>query len=146
LKFSAIGHLGQDAKAGTGASQPVINFSVGCKTGFGDRKKDYWVDCALWGQRGEKLMPYLVKGQQVYVEGEGGFRTFQARDGSQQTVLTLRAETVELIGSKPANGTGAGQDGERYRDDPGPGASDYGAARSAAAPPAHDDLDNQIPF
>src|SRR4051794_35552795 len=70
LKFSAIGHLGQDAKSGSGGSQPVVNFSVGCKTGFGDRKKDYWIDCALWGQRGEKLMPYLVKGQQVYVSGE----------------------------------------------------------------------------
>src|SRR3954467_13842583 len=117
MKFSAIGHLGQDAKTGTGGSQPVVNFSIACKTGFGDRKRDFWVDCALWGQRGEKLLPYLVKGQQVYIEGEGGFRSYTARDGMQQTVLTLRAETVELIGSKPANGASTGQSGDRYAGD-----------------------------
>ena len=149
LKFSAIGYLGQDAKAGTGDSQPVVNFSIGCKTGFGDRKKDYWVDCALWGQRGEKLLQYLVKGQQVFVSGEGGFRTYQGRDGKKQVVLTIHVDDLELLDSaKSANGTSAGQGGdERHRGDPGPGGPDaYGAARSAAGKSARDDLGDAIPF
>src|SRR3954469_6751712 len=129
LKFSVIGHLGQDAKTGQGGSQPVVNFSVGCKTGFGDRKKDYWVDCALWGQRGEKLLPYLKKGQQVYVEGEGGFRTYEARNGSQQIVLTLHVDNVELVGSRPSNGTSHASD-EQYQGDPGHQGYDAPATRT----------------
>jgi|SRR4051812_1490993 single-strand DNA-binding protein len=153
LKFSAIGHLGQDAKSGTGGSQPVVNFSVGCKTGFGDRKKDYWVDCALWGQRGEKLLPYLVKGQQVYIEGEGGFRTYQDRSGKEQVVLTIHVDDLELLGgAKSANGASTGQGGgdQRHQGDPGPQDRDsYGGTgvRSVATgPAAHDDLDDSIPF
>jgi single-strand DNA-binding protein len=148
LKFSAIGHLGQDARQGTGGSQPVVNFSLGVKTGFGEKKRDFWLDCALWGARGEKLAEYLKKGQQVYVEGEGGFRTYtDNRDGQQKIVLTCRVSEVELLGSKPANGTGVGHGGDRYQGDPGPQDSGaYGAARSAAAKPAHDQLDDEIPF
>jgi single-strand DNA-binding protein len=145
LKFSAIGHLGQDAKAGTGGSQPVVNFSVGCNTGFGDRKRTHFIDCAIWGARGEKLIPYLKKGQQVFISGEGGFRTYQDRNGKEQVVLTIHVDDLELLGgAKSANGAGAGQGGgDRYQGDPGPQDSGgYGVTAARAG--AHDDPD--IPF
>ena len=110
LKFSAIGRLGQDAKSGIGGSQPVINFSVGTKVGFGENKKTLWVDRALGRQRGEKLLPYLVKGKQVFISGEGGFRTYQDRSGKEQVVLTIHVDDLELLGgAKSANGASTGQ-------------------------------------
>lgn len=93
--FTFSGNLGNDCRSNTVSGQAVVNFSVACKSGYGDKAQTNWIDCALWGKRGESLQQYLTKGQQVVVSGELGTRE---HDG--KTYLTCRVNDVSLVGGK----------------------------------------------
>ena len=128
--FKDLVRIGKDAVVRhTQAGKVVVGFSAAFDNGFGDRKQTVWLDCSLWGERGEKVAPYLTKGSLVMVEGAIGTRE---HDG--KTYLTLDVRDVRLTG-KPQ--------GERTtRQDTAPRAS------SAAQPaPAADAFpDDDIPF
>lgn len=90
------GNLGNDCRVANASGTAVCNFSVAMKSGIGTREQTIWVDCALWGKQAEGGLPqYLLKGQQVAVSGELGTRE---HDG--KTYITLRCNTVSLLGSK----------------------------------------------
>ena len=95
------GRLGRDAEQkylSTGTA--VLEFSIAVDTGFGDKKRSFWIKCAMFGDRGPKLAQYLTKGQQVAVSGEFDPRPYQAKDGAEKISLELRISAVELIGGK----------------------------------------------
>ena len=59
------GRLARDAELKDLGENKVCNFSVGSNVGFGDKQKTLWLDCSIWGRRGEALNDSLKKGQQV---------------------------------------------------------------------------------
>ena len=74
-----VGNLGQDAELKylpSGAA--ILNFSVACSSGYGDKKKTTWVRCALFGKQGEALERYLKKGSKVFVSGEFSLNEYKA--------------------------------------------------------------------
>lgn len=105
--FSDVGRVGKDAVTRhTQSGEPVTGFSLAIDSGFGDKKQTHWFDCSLWGKRGESVAPYLLKGAQVFVQGE-----FGTRDHEGKQYLTLRVSEIKLIGSKgdgPAKPTATG--------------------------------------
>jgi single-strand DNA-binding protein len=62
-----------------------------------------WVSCALWGKRGDALAPYLKKGSKVTVSGQIKLRTYQKKDGTPGTELTLNVQNIDLNGSNQAS-------------------------------------------
>ena len=95
------GRLGRDAEQKylpTGTA--VLEFSIAVDTGFGDKKRSFWIKCAMFGERGPKIAQYLTKGQQVAVSGEFDPRPYQAKDGAEKISLELRIAAVEFMGSK----------------------------------------------
>lgn len=124
--FAATGNLGKDCRKGEVSGTAVLNFSIGVKSGYGDKEQTLWVDCALWGKQAEsKLADYLVKGQKVAVTGELGQREHEGKN-----YLTLRVASVDLCGGKSDGGSQAAKSS-----DPAP------ASKSTA------DLDDSdIPF
>lgn len=129
--FSATGNLGKDCRKGNAGNTAVLNFSIGVKSGFGDKEQTLWLDCAIFGKQAEsKLGDYLVKGQQVAVSGELGTRTHE-----DKLYLTLKVNSIDLVGGKKdGNSSPAPQQQSR----PAPQQSQQ------AAPP--DDFDQDIPF
>ena len=103
-KIIFSGNLGRDAEVRlvpqAAGSLPVCNFSVAVKIGFGERAVTEWRDCALWGERSQKLSQYLRKGQQVVIAGEPSLRVYPKRDGTQGTVMMVRVDDVTLVGGK----------------------------------------------
>lgn len=93
--FVFSGNLGNDCRTGNAGGQSVVNFSVACKSGYGQNEQTNWIDCALWGKRGEALQQYLTKGQQVVVSGELG-----TREHNGKTYLTCKINEVSLVGGK----------------------------------------------
>ena len=95
------GRLGRDSEVKyIPSGTAVLEFSLAVDTGFGDKKSSFWLKCAMFGDRGQKLSQYLLKGQQVIVSGEFSPREYQAGDGSTKISLELRVNAVELIGGK----------------------------------------------
>lgn len=101
MSFVTIpGRLGRDAelRQGSEPSKSVLNFSVAEDVGYGDKKRTQWWACALWGQRAEKIAQYLTKGTPVTVVGNPELRTFEKKDGSQGSELTVRVIDMTMQG------------------------------------------------
>lgn len=95
------GRLGRNAEVRhTASGKSVTGFAIAVDyyAGQGERKT-MWVDCSMWGERGERLAPYLTKGTAISVSGQVGIQTFDGRNGPQSK-LTLRVATVTLLGGK----------------------------------------------
>lgn len=99
--FKELVRLGKDAVTRqTNGGKSVTGFSAAFDNGWGDRKQTVWLDCSMWGDRGEKLAQYLTKGSQVVVEGDIGTRE---HDG--KTYITLDVREVKLTGKPQEGGT-----------------------------------------
>ena len=104
LKFTVLGHLGKDAIVNDVNGKSVINFSVAhsekAKDAQGNQvAKSIWVECAYWTDK-TAIAPYLKKGTQVYVEGNGDLKTYTKNDGTTASNLTCRVSMVQLLGGK----------------------------------------------
>jgi single-strand DNA-binding protein len=104
IKLMVIGNLGKDCTVNTVNGKNVINFNVAHTEKFKDstgaqREKTTWVECAYWTDR-TGIAPYLKKGTQIYAEGTPEVRTYQTNDGKSGASLSLRVQTVQLLGSK----------------------------------------------
>jgi len=70
----------------------VLNFSVAVNEG---RDRTTWFDCALWGDRADKLAPYIQKGGKVTVSGRVSGDVYEGNPKLKLFVLD-----VTLQGSK----------------------------------------------
>ena len=103
IKLQVIGNLGKDCVTNTVNGKSVINFNVAHTEKFRDaqgnqKDKTIWVECAYWTDR-TGVAPYLKKGTQVYAEGTPEVRTYPKNDGTTGVSLTLRVQSVQLLGS-----------------------------------------------
>ncbi len=107
-KFIGIGNLGQNAESRQVGQSTVIKFSIAMTERFKDsqgqvQERTEWADVEYWGSPG--ILPYLVTGQQVYVEGS--LRTDKWQDqqtGQWRSATKVRARTVQLLGSPRQQG------------------------------------------
>lgn len=109
IKMQVIGRLGKDCLVNNVNGKNVINFTVAHSERYKDsqgnqQEKTVWVDCAYWTDR-TAVAPYLVKGTQVYVEGQPEVRTFTKSDGTAGAALSMRVREVQLLGSRGDGGT-----------------------------------------
>ena len=104
IKLQVIGNLGKDAIVNAVNGKNVINFNVAHTEKYRDaqgnqKERTTWVECAYWTEK-TAVAPYLKKGTQVYVEGTPDVRTYQTNDGRQGAALSLRINTVQLLGQR----------------------------------------------
>lgn len=101
--WNFTGNLGRDAeKRFTQSGDAVVSFSVGVKSGFGDKATTTWVNCAMFGKRGEAVAEYLGKGQLVGISGEVTLREYQDKEGQKRNSLDVRVNDLTLLGKKEA--------------------------------------------
>jgi single-strand DNA-binding protein len=108
IKLQVIGNLGKDCITNTVNGKSVMNFSVAHTEKFKDNQgvqkdKTIWVECAYWSDR-TAVAPYLKKGTQVYVEGTPEVRTYPKNDGTTGVSLSLRVQSVQLLGNRGESG------------------------------------------
>ena len=124
--ITIAGNIGRNAETRTtGGGDKVTSWTVAVEERQGQDKRTIWFDCSLWGVRGEKLAEYLTKGGKVSVSGD-----LSTREHEGKTYLTIRADQVTLMGSKP--------EGQREEREPQRG--------SAPAGGRGNDIDDSIPF
>ena len=99
--WNFTGNLGNDCEQRyTQSGDSVFSFSVGVKSGFGDKASTTWAKCAMFGKRGEAVAPYLKKGTLVGVVGEVNNREYQDKDGQKRYSLDVRVNDLTLLGCK----------------------------------------------
>lgn len=96
------GRLGRDAELrATPSGKSVLNFSLAVDIGFGDKKETLWVDCSMWGERADKIAPYLTKGKSITAGGDVGLRQWESQ-GKSGAAITLNVQRLTLQGGGEA--------------------------------------------
>lgn len=140
--FTFTGHLGKDAEQRfTQGGDSIVTFSVAVKAGFGDKAKTTWLRCSIWGKRGESVLPYLKKGQQVGVSGEFSMNDWTDAEGQKRSAPEVRVNDVTLLGGKPSENNQASAEGRTQPADRNRQKNVQGAQGGAFA-----DMEDDIPF
>lgn len=146
IKLQVIGNLGKDCVVNNVNGKSVINFSVAHTEKFKDsqgqqKDKTIWVECAYWTDR-TAVAPYLKKGTQVYVEGTPDIRSYTTNDGRQGATLSLRINTVQLLGSRGEGQGGNDQHGYQQQN------NNFGQQQSTSPVAANDITEplDDLPF
>ena len=97
--WNFTGNLGGDAETRfTQSGDAIVGFSVGVKSGYGDKATTTWARCSMFGKRGDAVAQYLVKGQLVGVTGEAALRPWKDKDGGEKQSLEVRVNDLTLLG------------------------------------------------
>jgi single-strand DNA-binding protein len=94
--YLCSGNLTNDAVLRDVGNSKVLNFSVAVNVGYGEKKEAHFVDCAIWGKRGESLAQSLVKATAVIVGGELKLDKFAKKDGSQGMALRMNVDSFDF--------------------------------------------------
>lgn len=181
-KVIIVGNLGRDPEMRTFPSgDQVANVTIATTDKWKDKQSGEMKEATEWhrvvfnGRLAEIAGQYLRKGSQVYVEGSLRTRKWTDQSGVEKYSTEIRADQMQMLGSRQGmgGGQGGGQQGSGY-DDGGYGGGDQGggydqAPRRAAPPPrpmaapaqrpapapvaqppraasGFDDMDDDIPF
>lgn len=120
-----------------------LAFDYGRK-GPDGRRPTQWVNASMWGDRVEKLQPYLSKGSQVFVTlAEPHIETYEKKDGSGQgSSLRARITDLEFVGGRRDDSGGS----ETSESEGSSGGAGRQAASKSASKQLFDSLDDDIPF
>jgi len=100
-KLYGLMRLGRDAEIRTTPNgEKVANlslvYSYGRKDSSGEMPSQ-WVDAAFWGERAEKITPFLKKGaQHLFTLSDVHIEKYTDRDGFEAFKLAGRVDDVEL--------------------------------------------------
>ena len=141
IKMQVIGNLGKDCIVNNVNGKHVMNFTIAHTERYRDsqgnnQEKTTWVDCAYWSDK-TGIAPYLLKGQQVFVEGTPEVRSFTRNDGTAGASLSLRVREIQLLGGRKDSVAGNSNQG---------GSSSYNRQESVNAPAGMDDVADDLPF
>ena len=109
-KVLMMGHLTRDPQLSYLPSQTAV-CEFGLATSHKFKKQDgsqgeetCFVDCQMFGKRGETVQKYFHKGDPIFIEGRLKFDQWNAQDGTKRTKLRIFVENFEFVGkgeSKP---------------------------------------------
>ncbi|WP_429951602.1 single-stranded DNA-binding protein [Comamonas sediminis] len=140
-KVIIVGNLGRDPEIRTFPSgDQVANVTIATTDRWRDKNTGENKESTEWhrvvfnGRLAEIVGQYLRKGSQVYVEGSLRTRKWTDQSGQEKFTTEIRADTMQMLGSRQGMGGGQGGGGAGGYDDGGYGGGNDGGYDSA--PPA----------
>ncbi len=150
-KVILIGNLGADPETRfLPSGEAVCNIRIATTEKWKDRasgdmkEATEWHRIALFGRQAEVAGEYLKKGSPVYIEGRIQTRKWQDKEGKDQYTTEIRADRMQLLGSRGGSGGDVEFSGGGASRAAGGNAPSRGGA--PAKKPATDDFDDDIPF
>ncbi len=129
-KVQIIGHLGKDPEMRyTPSGKPVTTFSVAVSRSWnsadGERHSETeWFNVVAWGNLAETCKQYLLKGQQVYIEGRLQTRRWDDKEGQKHTSVELVANEMVMLGERRDANNNHAQDADNASAEPTTGTAE----------------------
>ena len=103
LQAMIIGNLGANASIKESNGRKFVSMNVAHTdriTSNGQTvESTQWVSVSL-NHYSEKLLPYLVKGAKVFVQGKLFLRIWRDKEGNSNVGMNVLADTIELCGGR----------------------------------------------
>lgn len=113
-KVIISGNLTRDPELrSTAGGMPVLGFGVAVNDRRRNAQTGEWedypnfIDCTMFGTRGQALHRYLQKGTKVAIEGKLRWSQWE-KDGQKRSKLEVIAEELEFMSSKDGSGASSG--------------------------------------
>ncbi len=92
------GHLGADPEERfTATGKRVVTLRLAARTRQGGKDETIWYRVNIWGDRFDRMLPYLKKGSGIIVMGElSKPETYVDKEGTTRVSLTVSAETIKF--------------------------------------------------
>src|SRR5947207_3344753 len=92
------GHLGADVETRfTQSGQKIVTFRMAVNIRKGGKEDTIWWKITIWGDRFDRLLPYLKKGSGVIVAGEMSKpEIYTDKEGRPQVSMDLTAEYIRF--------------------------------------------------
>jgi single-strand DNA-binding protein len=155
-KIIIVGNLGRDPEVRTFPSgDRVANVTIATTDKWKDKASGEMKEHTEWhrvvfnGRLAEIAGEYLRKGSQAYVEGSLRTRKYTDKDGNERSITEVRADTLQLLGSRQGMGSpSSGDDDDGASRRASPPSRQQPVAKPAASKPStgFDDMDDDIPF
>src|SRR4051812_49499736 len=117
-KIIIVGNLGRDPEVRTFPSgDRVANVTIATTDKWKDKTSGEMKEHTEWhrvvfnGRLAEIAGEYLRKGSQVYVEGSLRTRKWTDKDGIEKFTTEIRADQMQMLGSRQGMGGGGGGGG-----------------------------------
>jgi single-strand DNA-binding protein len=109
--WNFTGNLGKDSEVKfLPSGEAICTFSVAVSSGYGDKKKTTWANCALFGKQAASSLPsYLTQGTSVAVSGELTLDEWKGQDGTTQKSIKVNVLKIDLLGSSQGKNAPAAQ-------------------------------------
>ncbi len=108
-KVQLIGNLGQapeiiQLENGSKLAKITIATNETYKNQEGKKVENVqWHNVIAWGKQAELLEKYVIKGQEIAIEGKLINRVYEAKEGGQRTKTEIQITDILLLGSKKAS-------------------------------------------
>ena len=156
-KVIIVGNLGKDPEMRSFPNgDQVANVSIATTDRWKDKTSGEMKEATEWhrinfnGRLAEIVGQYLKKGSQVYIEGSLRTRKWTDKDGVEKSTTEIRADQMQMLGSRQGMGGGGGDSDDSGYSAPrsAPAARPAPVAKAAPAKSASgfDDMDDDIPF
>jgi single-strand DNA-binding protein len=154
-KVFLIGNLTRDPELRvTPKGTAICQFGIAVNRQFKDesgatRDETTFVDIEAWGKQGELVSKYLTKGSLAMVEGRLKLDQWEDKQsGQKRSKLKVVLDNVQFLSTRPGGAGGGGGGGQSAPSDEvdQTGGGYTPPARSAAKPPAKENLDEDVPF
>jgi single-strand DNA-binding protein len=162
-KVIIVGNLGRDPETRSFPNgDQVANVTIATTDRYKDKTSGEmkeiteWHRVSFFGRLAEIAGQYLRKGSQVYIEGSLRTRKYTDKDGIEKYSTEIRADSMQMLGSRQGMGGASGtDDGGGYDAPPGrapvsrapaPAPRQAPASTPAKAASGFDDMDDDIPF
>jgi single-strand DNA-binding protein len=109
-KVLLIGNLTKDPELRyTPQGTAVANLRMAVNRKYRDKNQELkedvcFVTAVVWNKQAETCNQYLHKGSPILVEGRLQSRSWEDNAGQKRSVLEVRAERVQFLGTAPAKG------------------------------------------
>lgn len=119
-KVILIGNLGSDPEVRyLESGSAVAKFNIATTETYTNKNGERvdnteWHRIELWEGLAKVAEKYLKKGNQVYIEGRIRTDTWTDKEGQQRTGVTIRANSMTLLGGPAGGGPAAGNSGGDY--------------------------------
>lgn len=94
--LTVSGHCGNDMEVRyTKNGKAVGAFSLPASSGWGENETTSWLQCKVFGERAEKIAPYIVKGSVVTATGEFVLEQWE-KDGVKHSKAVMIVRDIQL--------------------------------------------------
>ena len=161
-KVIIVGNLGKDPEMRSFPNgDQIANVSIATTDKWKDKATGEMKEATEWhrinfnGRLAEIVGQYLKKGSQVYIEGSLRTRKWTDKDGVEKFTTEIRADQMQMLGSRQGMGGPSSQDdgGDSGGYQPraaaparAPAAAPRQAPAASKAASGFDDMDDDIPF